>query len=49
MFKKESVFPFYCYVLNKGTTGTILTYFVRRGPLSGIEPRTYRMYVKLLS
>ena len=43
IFEKEPVFPFQCWVLNKGTTGTIfITYLVWRGPWLGIEPWTSR-------
>ena len=36
-------FPFLCWVLNKGTTGTLfITSLVWRGPWLGIEPGTSR-------
>ena len=39
----EPVFPFSCWVPNKGTTGTIFnTYLVWRGPCRGIEPGSSR-------
>ena len=42
-WKRASIFPFECSVLNKGTTGTILiTSLVWRGPWLGIEPGTSR-------
>jgi len=43
ILEKEPVFPFQCWVLNKGTTGTIfISSLVWRGPWLGIEPRTSR-------
>ena len=42
-WERASIFPFQCWVLNKGTTGTIfITYLVWRGPWLGIEPGTSR-------
>ena len=42
-WKRASIFPFECSVLNKGTTGTIcITSLVWRGPWLGIEPGTSR-------
>ena len=39
--KVSQYFPFECWVLNKGTTGTIfITSVVCRGPWLGIEPGT---------
>ena len=41
--ERASIFPFQCWVLNEGTTGTILiTSLVWRGPWLGIEPGTSR-------
>ena len=41
--ERTSIFPFQCWVLNKGTTGTIvITSLVSRGPWLGIEPGTSR-------
>ena len=41
ILEKEPVFPFQCWVLNKGTTGTIfITSLVWRGPWLGIEAGT---------
>ena len=43
ILEKEPVFPFQCWVLNKGTTGTMfITPLVWRGPWLGIEPGTSR-------
>ena len=43
ILEKEPVFPFQCWVLNKGTTGTIfIKSLVWRGPWLGIEPGTSR-------
>mgnify|MGYP006890615490 CR=1 FL=1 len=43
IFHKEPVFPFLCWVPNKGTTGTIfITSLQWRGPWLGIEPWTSR-------
>ena len=43
ILEKEPVFPSQCWVLNKGTTGTIfITSLVWRGPWLGIEPGTSR-------
>ena len=42
-WERASISPFHCWVLYKGTTGTIfITYFVWRGPWLGIEPGTSR-------
>ena len=42
-WERDSIFPFHCWVLNKGTTGTIfIPSLVWRGPWLGIEPRTSR-------
>ena len=42
-FRKSQYFPFQCWVLNKGTTGTIfITSLVWRGPCRGIKPGTSR-------
>ena len=42
-WERASIFPFQCWVLNKGTTGTIfITSLVWRGPWLGIELRTFR-------
>ena len=42
-WRKSQYFPFQCWVLNKGTTGTIfITYLVWHGPWLGIEPGTSR-------
>ena len=42
-FRKSQYFPFWCWVLNKGTTVTIfITSLVWRGPWLGIEPGTSR-------
>ena len=42
-WKRASIFPFQCWVLNKGTTGTIfITSLVWCGPWLGIEPGTSR-------
>ena len=39
ILQKEPVFPFECWVLNKGTTGTIfITSLVWRGPWRGLNP-----------
>ena len=39
--RKSQYFPFQCWVLNKGTSGTIfITSLVWRGPWLGIEPGT---------
>ena len=44
-FEKEPAFPFSCWVLNKGTTGTIfITFLIWRGPWLGIEPGTSRTW-----
>ena len=41
ILEKEPVFPFWCWVPNKGTTGTIfITSLVWRVPCRGIEPGT---------
>ena len=41
ILEKDSIFPFECSVLNKGTTGTIfITSLAWRGPWLGIEPET---------
>ena len=41
--RASTYFPFQCWVLNKGTTGTIfITSLVWRGPWLGIEPGTSR-------
>ena len=41
--ERARIFPFQCWVLNKGTTGTIfITSLVWRGPWLGIEPGTSR-------
>ena len=41
--RKSQYFPFQCWVLNKGSTGTIfITSLVWRGPWLGIEPGTSR-------
>ena len=41
--KKSQYFPFQCWVLNKGTTGTIIiSSLLWRGPWLGIEPGTSR-------
>ena len=41
--RKSQYFAFQCWVLNKGTTGTIfITSLVWRGPWLGIEPGTSR-------
>ena len=41
--RKSQYLPFQCWVLNKGTTGTIfITSLVWRGPWLGIEPGTSR-------
>ena len=41
--RKSQYFPFQCWVLNKGTTGTIfITSLVWRSPWLGIEPGTSR-------
>ena len=38
-WERASIFPFQCWVLNRGTTGTIfITSLVWRGPWLGIEP-----------
>ena len=40
-WERASIYPFQCWVLNKGTTGTILiTSLVWLGPWLGIEPGT---------
>ena len=40
-WERASIIPFQCWVLNKGTTGTIfITYLVWRDPWLGIEPGT---------
>ena len=40
-WERDSIFPFECWVLNKGTTGTIfIKSSVWRGPWLGIEPGT---------
>ena len=42
-WERASIFPFQCWVLNKGTTGTIfITSLVWHGPWMGIEPGTSR-------
>ena len=42
-WERDSIFPFECSVLNKGTTGSIfITSLVWRGPWLGIEPGTSR-------
>ena len=42
-WERASIFPFQCWVLNKGTTGTIfITSLVWRGPWLRIEPGTSR-------
>ena len=42
-WERASIFPFQCWVLNKGTTGTsFITSLVWRGPWLGIEPGTSR-------
>ena len=42
-WERASIFPFQCWVLNKGTTGTIfITSLVWRGPWLVIEPGTSR-------
>ena len=43
ILEEEPAFPFQCWVLNKGTTGTIfITSLVWRGPWLGIEPGNSR-------
>ena len=43
IWERASIFPFECFVLNKGITGTIFkTSLVWRGPWLGIEPGTSR-------
>ena len=40
-WERANIFPFQCWVLNKGTTGSIfITSLVWRGPWLGIEPGT---------
>ena len=42
-WERASIFPFQCWGLNKGTTGTVfITSLVWRGPWLGIEPGTSR-------
>ena len=42
-WERDSIFPFQCWVLNKGTAGTIfITSLVWRGPWLGIEPGSSR-------
>ena len=42
-WERASIFPFQCWVLNKGTTGTIfIASLVWGGPWLGIEPGTSR-------
>ena len=46
-WERASIFPFQCWVLNKGTTGTIfITSLVWRGPWLGIEPGTSRTRIQ---
>ena len=43
LWVRASIFPLQCWVLNKGTSGTIfITSLVWRGPWLGIEPGTSR-------
>ena len=49
ILEKEPVFPFKCWVLNKGTTGIIfITSLVWRGPWLGIESGTFALEARTL-